>query len=152
MKLIIYKGFKSDFLTSINVEPLIKNDYALKRDVLNFDKKYRKQLELALITLQDNESAWITYEEFSLIKNRVEDAIEDDGLEVIILKNNLYPDYYPIEFNISSELVEEISSVLNGDTNNTSSEECQKFMLVYNAITDIDGTIFCSFYNYCSPN
>lgn len=148
MKLIIYKGFKSDFLTSINVEPLIKNDYALKRDVLNFDKKYRKQLELALITLQDNESAWITYEEFSLIKNRVEDAIEDDGLEVIILKNNLYPDYYPIEFNISSELVEEISSVLNGDTNNTSSEECQKFMLVYNAITDIDGTIFCSFYNY----
>ncbi len=40
MKLIVYKGFKTDFLTSVNIEPLIKNDFNKKRDVLNFDKNY----------------------------------------------------------------------------------------------------------------
>lgn len=148
MKLIVYKGFKTDFLTSVNIEPLIKNDFNKKRDVLNFDKNYKKQLDMALISLQDDESAWTTYEEFSLIKNRVEDAVEEDGLELIILRNNLYPDYYPIEFEMSTELISEISSVLNGDPNIEPSEECQRFTLVYNAITNIEGALFCSFYNY----
>ena len=148
MKLIVYKGFNSDFLVSVNVEPLIKNDYKRKRDVLNFDKNYKKQLDIALISLQDDESAWITYEEFSLIKNRVEDAVEEDGLELIILRNNLYPDYYPIEFEMSTDLISEVASVLNGDTNIEPGEECKRFTLVYNAITEIEGTIFCSFYNY----
>lgn len=57
MKLIVYKGFKTDFLTSVNIEPLIKNDFNKKRDVLNFDKNYKKQLDMALISLQDDESA-----------------------------------------------------------------------------------------------
>lgn len=148
MELIVYKGFKSDFLASVNIEPLVKNELRKKRDVLTFNKKYRDQLAIALISLHDNESAWVTYEEFSLIKNRVEDAIEDDGLELIIIKNNLYPDYYPIEFEISPDLVSEISSVINGDTNNAPSEDCQRFLLVYNALTDVEGTLFCSFYNY----
>lgn len=148
MKLIIYKGFKSEFLTSIKVEPLIKNDYILKKDVLKFDKKYRKQLEIALISLGDNEIAWITYEEFSLIKNRVKDAIDDDGLEVIIYKNNLYPDYYPIEYEIEPNLISEILSIINGDTNVEAGEECQKLLLVYNTIIDVEGKIFCGFYNY----
>ena len=49
---------------------------------------------------------------------------------------------------MSTELISEISSVLNGDTNIEPSEECQRFTLVYNAITNIEGALFCSFYNY----
>ena len=148
MKLFVYKGFKNDFLALINISPLIKNEFYEKRDVLSFDKKYKKQLDKALINLQDDESAWITYEEFSLIKNRVEVAVEEDGLELIIFRNNLYPDYYPIEFEMSTDLLSEISSVLNGDTYFEPSEECRRFTAVYNAIADIEGAIFCSFYNF----
>ena len=38
-----------------------------------------------------------------IIKKRIDDAIEDEGLQLVIYRNNLYPDYYPIEFEIASE-------------------------------------------------
>ncbi|MCR5419726.1 MAG: DEAD/DEAH box helicase [Lachnospiraceae bacterium] len=148
MKIIVYKGFAKDFLNSVDEEPLVKGRIEKKKNVTHFDKKMRKQLSAALLELDEDDSAWITYEEYSLIKNRIDDAIEEDGLEVTIYRNNLYPDYYPIEFTLNEEQVREITDTLNGDMNDGQSEECLRFISIYNALVDADGNLFGSFNNY----
>ena len=97
MKLKIYKGFDIAFLEELDIRPLVEGDTISKIDVLSFDKKTRKKLERELIDLEDSDEVWITYQEYSLIKSRVEEAVAEDGLEVVFYRNNLYPDYYPIE-------------------------------------------------------
>ena len=82
MKLIVYKGFDKDFPEHINETPLIGWDVSEKKNVLLYDKKTRKKLDMTLLSLEDNDSAWITYEEYSLIKNRIEDAVEEDRLQI----------------------------------------------------------------------
>lgn len=148
MKLTVYKGFQTEFLSALKEKPLINNEISQKISVLNFDKAYRKKLDIALISLQDDDEVWATYEEFSLIKNRVDDAIEEDGLELVIIKNNLYPDYYPIEFELPDDLASEIIPILNGDSNAAPGDLCQRFLLIYNTLVDVSGSFFGSFYNY----
>lgn len=114
MKLMIYKGFNIAFLDKLDARPLVEGDTMSKIDVLAFNKKTRKKLERELIDLEDSDEVWITYQEYSLIKTRVEEAAEEDGLEVVIYRNNLYPDYYPIEFSITEELAIEIVHGLDG--------------------------------------
>lgn len=148
MKLIVYKGFDVEFLRELEIYPLVEGDIQSKLDVLNFDKKTRKTLDMALISLDEDDEVWATYEEYSLIKNRVDDAMEDDGLTLLIFRNNLYPDYYPLSFNISDELAEEITNRINSDLSDDASEACQQFLATYNYIVNIDGKYFVSFYNY----
>ncbi len=147
MKLIVYKGFEIEFLEHLADKPLIDEPIIKKKDVLQFDKKTRKNLSMALLSLDEGDSAWITYEEYSLIKNRVDDAIEEDGLNLTIFRNNLYPDYYPVEFEMSEELAREIIDTLNGDRS-TQSDDCLNFIAVYNALVDADGVLYGSFHNY----
>ena len=45
------------------------------------------------------------YEEYSLIKSTAENAVREDDLKIIMYKNNLYPDYYPINFEMSDKTV-----------------------------------------------
>ena len=148
MKLTVYKGFDKDFLGHINETPLIEGDIAQKKNVLLYDKKMRKKLDMALLALEDDDSAWITYEEYSLIKNRIDDAIEEDGLQLIIYRNNLYPDYYPVEFSMEEDLIREIIDTLNGDRNADQSPECRRFIAIYNALVDADGVLYGGFYNF----
>ena len=105
-------------------------------------------MNAALLSMEDDDSAWITYEEYTLIKNRIDDAIEEDGLKLTIFRNNLYPDYYPLEFEIDEYLSREIIDTINGDSNVEQSDECSKFTAIYNALVNIEGTLFGSFYNY----
>ena len=114
MRITVYKGFGSDFLESINDRPLINLPLQEKKNVLHYNRLFRKQLDIALLSLNDSDNVWITYEEYSLIKQRIDDAISEDGLELIILRNNLFPDYYPIEFSIDEDVVNEIINTING--------------------------------------
>ncbi|MDY6089267.1 MAG: DEAD/DEAH box helicase [Eubacteriales bacterium] len=148
MKLMIYKGFEIAFLKEIDGTPLVEEDIDSKIDVLSFDKKTRKKLERALVDLEDSDEVWITYQEYSLIKSRVDDAIAYDDLEVIIYRNNLYPDYYPIEFNLTEELAAEIIRVLDAQELGSISVDCTKFLAIYNALVNIDGHFFGSFFNF----
>lgn len=148
MKLIVYKGFDAEFLRELEIDPLVEGDISSKLDVLNFDKKTRKMLDMALISLDEDDEVWATYEEYSLIKNRVDDAMEEDGLTLLIFRNNLYPDYYPLSFDISDELAAEITNHINSDLSDDVSEACQRFLATYNYIVNIDGEYFGSFYNY----
>ena len=148
MRLIVYKGFDKEFLSGLDISPLVEGDLSSKKEVLNFDKQTKKKLDIALISLDDDEEAWITYEEYTLVKNRIEDAVEEEGLKVVVFRNNLYPDYYPIDFAISEELASEIDSALNGNINHEVSEECRRYLNVYNSLAKIDNIFYGSFYNF----
>lgn len=148
MRIFVYKGFNTDFLETIEQPPLLSIPIAEKKNVMLYDKGIRKQLDIALLSLGEEASAWITYEEYSLIKKRIDDAISEDGLEVVIYRNNLYPDYYPIEFGIAPETVREIIETINGDRNAAQSHACQNYLAIFNSLIDADGTLYGGFYNY----
>ena len=148
MELKIYKGFDADFLSQIEDSPLVDNAIELKRNVLLFDKKTRKQLDIALLGLEDGESAWLTYEEYTLIKTRIDEAMSEDGLKIFFYRNNIYPDYYPIPFALNDELAQEINKAINTDSTVGSSDECQRFLTVYNTLVMVDGVYYGGFYNY----
>lgn len=148
MKLEIYKGFGIDFLKNIKKRPLTKKGLESKLNVLYFDSKTKKDLEKGLLFLENNEEAWVTYEEYSLIKNRVDDAIKDYELEVTLYKNNIYPDYYPIRFDMNYKLVSEIEKTLNDDSIKINSTECNKFLNIFNTVINIEGVLYGSYYNY----
>ena len=148
MILTVYKGFSVEFLEGIEGTPLLDNDITSKLNVLAFDKKYRKQLDMSLLSLEEDDDVWATYEEYSLIKNRVDDAMNEDGLQLVIFTNNLLPDYYPLAFSISPELAAEIEKSLNSDSTDDGNEECQRYLAVYNTLVEVDGVFYGSFYNY----
>lgn len=108
MKLTIYKGFDKKFLETLHGDPLVDNDVEQKINVLENYESIRKKLSKALALLDEDDSVWITYEEYALINKKVRVAVEEDDLIVKIYNNNLYPDYYPLDFTLSDELVEEI--------------------------------------------
>src|SRR5699024_2868829 len=83
-----------------------------------------------------------------LIKGRVKLSAEDYGLQIYIYINNLYPEYYPIEFDISEDLLEEIYLTLNSDVTNEQSQECKSFFEVYSSLENIGDILFASFYNF----
>lgn len=83
MKLVVYKGFDENFLSKVKEEPLVDNIIASKNDVLKFDKKTRKKLDMALLSMDESDEMWVSYAEYTLIKNRVDDAIEEDGLKLV---------------------------------------------------------------------
>ena len=148
MRLIVYKGFSKKFLLSVSEEMLVDNSIEEKKNILLFDKKTRKKLDAALLSLDDDETAWVTYEEYTLIKNRVDDAIVEDNLQLIIYVNNLYPEYYPLEISMNDILAAEIEKSINSDSVEEKSEECQRFLNIYNTLVLVDGKYYGSFYNF----
>lgn len=148
MKLLIYKGFDIEFLSNLDKNPLVENNLEKKIDVLAFDRNTRKLLDIALLSIEDDAVVWATYEEYSLIKSRVDDAIQEDGLEVTIYRNNLYPDYYPLQFKLDDQLAQEIEKTLTAGITDDSSSSCQLYLSVYNSLVRIEDSYFGSFYNY----
>lgn len=148
MMLKIYKGFDVSFLKELDGTPLIEGNVASKVDVLSFDKRTRKKLQRELLDLEETDVVWITYQEYSLIKGRVDEAVTEDGLEVVIYRNNLFPDYYPIEFDLTEELAAEIERGLDGQELGAPSDDCMKFLSVYNSLIHVEGKYYGSFFNY----
>lgn len=148
MELRIYKGFDADFLSRLEDAPLVDNDAQLKRNVLLFDRKIRKQLDISLLEMDDGDCAWVSYEEYSLIKTRIDEAVSVDGLKIAFYRNNIYPDCYPLPFELSDELADEILTVINTDSTTDISEECRRFLAVYNSLVSVDGVYYGGFYNY----
>lgn len=148
MKLIIYKGFNEEFLSKVEKEPLLDNPISEKTNALLFDKKMRKQLNMQLLSLEDEDEVWATYEEYTLLKAQIDALVDEDGLELIIYRNNLYPDYYPLSFEMDQTLVEEINAHINGERADEQSEECQRYVSIYNSIISVEGVLYSSFYNY----
>lgn len=148
MKLTIYKGFDENFLKGLQYEPLVDNNVENKLNVLLFDKKTIKKLAVSLLDMDEDDEKWITYEEFSIIKNRVDDQIDDFDLEVTICKNNIYPDYYELPFKINDELATEIDEVIEKSKISNISPECTNYTAVYNSIYSVGDKYYGGFYNF----
>lgn len=148
MKLIIYKGFDKIFLENSKYKPLVDCDIDKKMDVIHFDKSTIKRLAASLLNMEDEDENWITYEEFSLIRNRVDDQIRDFDLDVTIFKNNTFPDYFELPFKIDEELANEIDCVIEKSKTGNISEECNNYLAVYNSIYHAGNNYYGGFYNY----
>lgn len=148
MKLTIYKGFDKKFLETLHGDPLVDNDVEQKINVLENYESIRKKLSKALAMLDDDDSVWITYEEYALINKKVRVAVEEDDLIVKIYNNNLYPDYYPLGFTLSDELVEEILDTMEGNNRISESEDCKQYLSIYSTLSEINGKYYGSFYDY----
>ena len=108
MILNIYKGFDKKFFEKLEGTPLINLDLDTRLNVFEYDNKIKKNLEASLLMLEEEDKRWISYEEYSLIKDRVDLAIKDYDLEATIFVNNLFPDCYPLNFNVPETLFDEI--------------------------------------------
>ena len=65
----VYKGFSVGELKEIKEMPLLQEDLKIKKNPLLFDKSYSKRLAIELLSMEENSRRWVTYEEFSLIRN-----------------------------------------------------------------------------------
>lgn len=148
MLIKVFKGFDKDFCTTIKIKPLIDCEIDKKINVIHYDRKLKKQLCAALLGMDEDETRWITYQEFSFIKSQIELAVKEDGLQLQIVINNTLPDYYPLDFPVSDNLAEEISNNLENNLDNTLTIECENFLSIYNSLHQINGIYFSSFYNY----
>lgn len=149
MKLVVYKGFDKQFFDELrNVQPLIEMDISIKKNVLNYDKTLKRKLASALDSMDDADVRWITYEEYSFIKDRIDIAVKDYDLEVLIYINNLFPDYYPIEFPLNEDLLLEIMKNINLEIQDEVSDNCKQFLNIYNSIIKIEDNLYVSFYNF----
>lgn len=148
MKLIVYKGFDCDFLRQVPGRQLVWGNLEDKKNVLMYTSKFRRNLQQGLLDLEETDGeAWLTYEEFSLIHKSVGDACVDAGLFVEIVCNNLYPDAYPLEFDITPELYDEIEMQF-GEERPEVSSACKAYLDIYNHITKAGETFYGTFNNY----
>lgn len=149
MKLYVYKGFDVVFLSNLSVDPLINNDIFQKKDIFSYDKKYKRRIAQALFNMDDDDEKWITYEEYTYAKEQIDVIIKDYELDVDILTNNIFPDYYPIEFSIDDSLLKEIiKSNDSSETNEAISQLHETFRSVYSSLIQVEGRLFACFYNY----
>ncbi len=149
MELKIYKGFSVKYLMNLNkTDALIQNEISDKINVLLFDKAYRKKLDIALAMLEEEDSKWMTYEEYSLIKDNIATNIVEYGLKAQLVINNLYADVYPIEFSLEDEIYNELKKNEDSEIKENLSEMAQKVNNIYSSIIKIDGDFYGTFYNY----
>lgn len=125
MELRIYKGFDIKFLNTIECQPLVNGDIYSKLNVYEFNLKTKKKLDANLTSMDDNDIRWVTYEEFSLIKERVLLSIKDYNLIVKCFINNIFPDCYPIPFKISDSVFQEIKKAEENDNKSKFNGRCK---------------------------
>lgn len=145
MVLKIYKGFDKNFLNKITDLPLLENDLEDKIDIIKFDKKYSDMLQISM--LQKQGILWMTYEEYMLIKEFIEIKIKNHEVEVLVIKNNLYPGIYPVYKELPHELVEELISNFENDEKENFSELTKRIVKIYSEVKIINNKQYIVFYN-----
>ena len=149
MELKIYKGFPLDFLQTLDLnDALVPSNLRDKVNVLIFDKKAKKKLDAALVMLDDDDCKWITYEEYSLIEDRIVSCVNDYGLKATVIVNNLIADVFPLPFELDEKIFEEVRLAQNSERKESVSEEAEKILRVYSSLLSVDDHYYGAFYNY----
>lgn len=149
MKLDIYKGFNKEFLLSIKEEPLLFLNIDKKLNVFEYDRKLRKLLLSKLYMMDDDSHYWMTYEEYSFIKSEVESSIENDNLIVTIIKNNIYPELYPINMDINESTYDDLLLMYEGEVFEVENPKYVVFEKIYSGIyISSSNNIYISYYNF----
>ena len=149
MELIVYKGFSISFLEKLDLnEALVVGKLLDKVNVLSFNKEIKKKLDISLKSLDQNDSKWVTYEEYTLIKYSVSLSIEDDDyqLKVTVINNNLFADVFPIPFKIDEKTYIEIKQSEDSiDKKTNLSKEAKKISNIYSQIFFVDNKYYGTF-------
>lgn len=143
MKLYVYKGFDVSFLSNINENPLIDSDVNQKTNYLKIDVN---KVAMDIISKSSSEgNYWMTYEEYQAGANAINYI---PNKEIVILKNNIYPDIYPIYTEVSEELYKEYLDNVDEVTKVTNvSNEFKVFKSFYNSLEKIGDSFFVTYYN-----
>ena len=143
MKIYVYKGFDSEFLSKINFSPLINSNIGQKNNYLSIDIS-KIAMDIISKSNEDGEY-WMTYEEYQVGLNALNYINEKD---IIILKNNIYPDIYPLYSDVSEDLYKEYLDNVDEDTKVTNvSDNFSVFKKFYNSLEKIDDLFYVTYYN-----
>ncbi len=148
MELRIYKGFDADFLSGLDCRPLVEEPPCKKLDPASFDVKLKKRLDAAVTLMDDDDVKWMTYEEFSLVHEKVVMAIKEYGLKAVCHVNNLWPDVYPLPFTLDELIYREMKTAEENESQDSLSEAARAVSDIYASVYCVDGAYFGSFFNY----
>lgn len=143
MKLYIYKGFDSEFLSKIDYIPLISGDVVEKN---NFNMIDINKIAMDIISKANEDGRyWMTYEEYQAGLNALS-YVSDK--EITILKNNIYPDIYPLYSDIDNNLYQEYLDNVDEEIKVTNvSDKFKNFKKFYNSLEKVGNSFYITYYN-----
>lgn len=143
MRIIVYKGFNSTFLKNISFIPLIDTDIDMKMD---YKKINIQQILMSIMQKMNNDGEyWMTYEEYIFSDNALK-YIEDKNIEIV--RNNIYPDVYPLLSEVNEDLYDEYLNNIDENTNvKYVSDELKLFKKFYNSLDKINNQFYITYYN-----
>lgn len=143
MKLYIYKGFDSEFLSKIDYIPLISGDVVEKN---NFNMIDINKIAMDIISKANEDGKyWMTYEEYQAGLNALS-YVSDK--EITILKNNIYPDIYPLYSDIDDNLYQEYLDNIDEEIKITNvSDKFKNFKKFYNSLEKVGNSFYITYYN-----
>lgn len=148
--IIFYKGFPSQFLDRLNnhLEALNNvSDIGKGIDVFNLEQSARK-LQTRLLSIDDG-LYWATYEEFILLSNRFQNLHDNYNGIIVIVENNFFLDYYPIDFStyLGPKLIAFMQYNDAEEDNKEPSEDVSLLLQYYGGIKTVGKTPYCSYVN-----
>ncbi len=150
MKLIVYKGFNFDYIKNKGLTPLVDNNIEDKYDFNKLNNKYKNLISMSLLSNIDNdESYFLTYEEFELAFDYIMQMVEDNDICVSIVNNNIYSEYYPLLVNMTDELYEKYEK--NKEDSNELKEidkDVEALDKIYSDVYKYNESYYVAYYNY----
>ena len=143
MTIKVYKGFDEKFLDNVQESALIDSSSSEKIDYNKIDER---NVAMNIISKSSNNGEyWMTYEEYQVAISAL-NYINDK--KIVIIKNNIYPDIYPLYSSISDDLYDDFIKSTDETTHvEDVSDELKKFKHFYNSIEKIDDSYYVTYYN-----
>lgn len=142
-KINVYKGFSPTFLNELEISPCISNSLVDKFNYKKYDDEYKEKF---IKNVADNfQECWITYEEFEFMYEYLEIMAKMGMVELIIYRNNIFPEIYPLYFSLNESDLERIFN--EKETITKEERNYEKFYDIYNDIFDVNGKYYISYSN-----
>ena len=103
-QIVIYMGFKADFLEKIKDDSLINSDIKDKRDCKKIDEEYKQSIISEVFNKK--EKCWVTYEEYESVHSILEEFVAKHLVSLKVVDNNIFPGLYPFPTKIDESLYE----------------------------------------------
>ena len=148
MLLKIYKGFDIEFYKKIDFVPLVAMPIEERLNVFMYNKTFIKKLSTSLLNMDEEDIRWITYEEFTLIKDAVLNSITNLDLNLEIVINNIMPDVYSLNINIEDSVYLDFVKSKEQTGEIELNESVTMLTNIYNEIYLISDHYYASYYNF----
>lgn len=152
MNLIVYKGFSLKFLSNLDMKPLVDSRVEIKKNIELLNEEYKDSIEEAVILKKTEEEVWITYEEYELAYEMINIRAKSGKLSVKVINNNIYPDLYPLEYNLTDDLYEKYLIYIENTNKGIIDEDILLLDKFFSRIESIEGKYFVSYHNFEQPN